>query len=391
MDVAFADVTFLHGFNFNCTHIAADLSGSPFGRPLAALCQEHTIASRGLMAAVTRGCTPQRGTLADGFKKPCAREAECSSRLIRRHLHLLQGRLRQKASAAARRASQAGRWGAEAIQEFATAWQRPWLETECRAWVGDAQLEGSLETEDCQPLLRPLSKCIQEWSDSAALLFARYTTMVSVRESGLEPSWVFVEVLGLGPGSAGEGSPGQPTKRASVLAGLLDTLASADSSPLLMAEIGVSMGSTSVFLLELNPSLRMILVDPYSDFPFHTQLVDGGARDKDKAIASERLEPYLERATQIFKPSVEAAKEVPNESLDLVFIDGEHSYKECREDIKAWAPKVRAGGVLAGHDYTLKFPGVVRAVNEFAIRFVLLLHVDGEDWWVILPAALGKL
>lgn len=49
---------------------------------------------------------------------------------------------------------------------------------------------------------------------------------------------------------------------------------------------------------------------------------------------------------------------------DLVFIDGEHTYEGCREDIKLWTPHVRPGGILCGHDYGGQFPGVKKAVDE---------------------------
>ncbi|MES2199322.1 MAG: class I SAM-dependent methyltransferase [Chlamydiota bacterium] len=50
-----------------------------------------------------------------------------------------------------------------------------------------------------------------------------------------------------------------------------------------------------------------------------------------------------------------------------MFIDGNHDYDFVKEDIKLWLPKVRAGGILAGHDYDpegKEFSGVKRAVDE---------------------------
>jgi hypothetical protein len=36
--------------------------------------------------------------------------------------------------------------------------------------------------------------------------------------------------------------------------------------------------------------------------------------------------------------------------LDLVFIDGDHRFEAVKADIMSWFPKVRAGGILCGHD-----------------------------------------
>jgi len=63
-------------------------------------------------------------------------------------------------------------------------------------------------------------------------------------------------------------------------------------------------------------------------------------------------------------PSVWAAKLFEPESLDLVYIDGNHSYRSVKDDIRAWLPIVRTGGILAGHDYEPQYLGVIRAVDE---------------------------
>ena len=40
-----------------------------------------------------------------------------------------------------------------------------------------------------------------------------------------------------------------------------------------------------------------------------------------------------------------------DESLDFVYIDANHRYDNVKQDIEIWYPKVRQGGILAGHDY----------------------------------------
>lgn len=61
--------------------------------------------------------------------------------------------------------------------------------------------------------------------------------------------------------------------------------------------------------------------------------------------------------------SLEAAEHL-DFPFDMVFVDAGHDYESCYEDIMAWLPRVRDGGILCGHDYCEDFPGVVRAVNE---------------------------
>jgi len=79
------------------------------------------------------------------------------------------------------------------------------------------------------------------------------------------------------------------------------------------------------------------------------------------------LSKYIEedRCHFVKKFSVDAAKEFEDEHFDLVFIDANHTYEFVKEDISAWYPKVRVGGVLAGHDFCNGFPGVQCAVEEY--------------------------
>lgn len=65
----------------------------------------------------------------------------------------------------------------------------------------------------------------------------------------------------------------------------------------------------------------------------------------------------------IHAPSTWAATFV-RDNLAAVFIDGDHEYASCAADIAAWLPKVRSGGILAGHDFSDSFPGVEKAVRE---------------------------
>lgn len=75
----------------------------------------------------------------------------------------------------------------------------------------------------------------------------------------------------------------------------------------------------------------------------------------------------------------EAAPLVPDGWADFVFIDAAHGYEAVRDDIRLWAPKVKPGGWLGGHDYHPKFQGVIRAVDEaFGKAGIDLL--DGHIW-----------
>lgn len=58
------------------------------------------------------------------------------------------------------------------------------------------------------------------------------------------------------------------------------------------------------------------------------------------------------------------ASRYEDEGLDFVFVDSAHTYEDTRSMLLAYLPKLRRGGVLAGHDYHPEYPGVIRAVHE---------------------------
>jgi hypothetical protein len=81
----------------------------------------------------------------------------------------------------------------------------------------------------------------------------------------------------------------------------------------------------------------------------------------------------------IKKCSWEAAEDFEDGSVDFVFIDADHAYESTLKDIRAWLPKIRKGGILAGHDYVEKWKGVKQAVDEC---FDNVNTSDGNTWWI---------
>ena len=60
--------------------------------------------------------------------------------------------------------------------------------------------------------------------------------------------------------------------------------------------------------------------------------------------------------------------------MELVFVDGDHSYQGCRIDTQNALKMVRKGGLVVWHDYAPCWPGVVRTLNDLS-KEILLLHL----------------
>lgn len=71
------------------------------------------------------------------------------------------------------------------------------------------------------------------------------------------------------------------------------------------------------------------------------------------------------RAEIIRISSLAFAATLSPQSVDVVYIDADHSYPCVSADIRAYAPAIRGGGFLCGHDFCDNHPGVLRAVQEF--------------------------
>ena len=123
------------------------------------------------------------------------------------------------------------------------------------------------------------------------------------------------------------------------------------------AEIGVDRGRFSQHMLNCHPEMRLLLVDPWR------WKLRGESRYKSTV---RRMEQYGERAVIDRRDSFDAVRDVPDESLDFVYIDGDHTFDYVMTDLIWWAKKVRMGGVVAGHDYyRFRRGGVVPAVDAY--------------------------
>jgi hypothetical protein len=72
----------------------------------------------------------------------------------------------------------------------------------------------------------------------------------------------------------------------------------------------------------------------------------------------------LPRVNPIRASFLDALGRYQDRSLDFVFLDGDHTYEGTKKYLRAIVPKIKSGGVVAGHDYESQWPGLVLAVDE---------------------------
>jgi len=154
------------------------------------------------------------------------------------------------------------------------------------------------------------------------------------------------------------------------------------------AEIGVSWGENMEKYLQTG--FMMYGIDPYLDYADHHYRPLGAlvkrhikcdTMDDVYDFAMNRLKDYPNFA-MIRKTSIDALNDIPNRSLDFVYIDGNHLYGYVAMDLMQWAQKVRRGGIISGHDYyhpkgSRSCRGIAPAVDGFVISH------DIPNYWIL--------
>lgn len=150
-----------------------------------------------------------------------------------------------------------------------------------------------------------------------------------------------------------------------------------------VAELGAFAGDSTRQFLASDKVARLYSVDWWM----------GGYDADDQASSANMVEAEAafdlllgdSRLVKVRDDTVRAALTVPD-GLDMVYLDADHRYHFVVQDLAAWVPKVKAGGFIAGHDYTDgTHEGVRRAVDA---RFHGIEHIvilPDSSWVVRLP------
>lgn len=132
-------------------------------------------------------------------------------------------------------------------------------------------------------------------------------------------------------------------------------------------EVGVYEGKSFCFLLvEAFNSGKEFKIAAIDSFTFHDEHVNKNILD----VFIENTNKVEYKFDTIIGQSDLSASLFEDGSLDFVFIDADHVAPAVRADIRAWLPKMKPGGIIAGHDYCEAHPGVHEVVDE----------IFGDDW-----------
>lgn len=118
-------------------------------------------------------------------------------------------------------------------------------------------------------------------------------------------------------------------------------------------EIGTYNGWFASDILHHWRGKKLYLIDAWRYLEYWNDEMNAGKDEQKNRMCNtfEKIYQFGSRVVMIRELSEDAVLLFNNHSLDFVYIDADHSYESVKKDIEIWAPKVKPGGVLIGHDY----------------------------------------
>ena len=149
------------------------------------------------------------------------------------------------------------------------------------------------------------------------------------------------------------------------------------------AEIGVCLAaSTELFMKNVPNIKKYYAIDNYPTY------IDWNGADFNeerqslmKQYAADVLKPYKEKIEFVYEDSSDFANSLENESLDFIFIDGDHSYEGFSKDLNNYFSKVKKGGIVSGDDITLT--SIDKGLNDFFAENKPEIKTNNKMWYLV--------
>jgi len=149
----------------------------------------------------------------------------------------------------------------------------------------------------------------------------------------------------------------------------------------LMIEIGSYTGESAVVFAEFCKAVYCI--DPW----LSGMLLSEGSAENEKIYMYPNVEEVFDKRTRTFTNIVklkgfdfEMVDNFADASIDFIYIDSLHTEKETKRQLGLWLPKIKNTGIIAGHDFNQRFPGIIKAVREMIGEPDKIYTDNGNSW-----------
>lgn len=146
--------------------------------------------------------------------------------------------------------------------------------------------------------------------------------------------------------------------------------------------LGQSTAAMAAMIKRSNKQIRFDAVDifelsEFSDDVHHDIVKEHGGNFL-QAFTNNLLKADVLDIVNIVKAtSLQAASRYPDRSISYLMIDASHKYQDVCDDIRAWYPKIKMGGIISGDDYDWE------EVNKAVVDTIPKHSVyDGSTWFL---------
>ena len=154
------------------------------------------------------------------------------------------------------------------------------------------------------------------------------------------------------------------------------------------AWLGKSVSYLGVEVINSEKNIKIYSIDTWKGSEEHKTVEGCRSYEVFNAVKNDilfdiflkNISPVKDVITPIKLPSVEAAKTFEDNSIDFMFLDASHKYSDVRDDLNAWYPKIKKGGIFAGHDYG--WDEVRAALEEFSSINNITIHPKSTSSWM---------
>jgi len=140
-------------------------------------------------------------------------------------------------------------------------------------------------------------------------------------------------------------------------------------------EIGCLYGDSAKVILGCSPYITLISIDPFIPDSIEVSLIGSEeiSREKNKEFGTrfQLINNYSWNVVQSFKDN----------SLDFLFIDGDHRFHSVLVDYTSWEPKIKKGGLLFIHDSRMYRPNNPSNFHEGPSLVNTKVILPNENLW----------
>lgn len=144
-----------------------------------------------------------------------------------------------------------------------------------------------------------------------------------------------------------------------------------------MIEIGTYMGESTMMIACTGLFSTTYVIDPHDgDEEFNKEMKYTWDEVKEEYRINTR---HFDNITLISDYSFNVINMFEDNSIDFIYIDANHSYEAVKRDLELYYPKLKPDGVIGGHDFNDRWPGIEKAVTEVVGKPTKVFE---DDSWI---------